>query len=289
VRKFAFLLLIAITQVGCFSRFVMTDKELRNYYKDKTPPSYFILQSDSVKLFCATKGLDTLPPLLLVHGAPGAWYGNRGMLEDTFLQKKFHIIAVDRLGYNKSVFKNKRKAVVSIQTQAIAIHEALKLNRSNQKATVVGSSYGAPIAAKMTLLYPKDFGHLVMLAGALDPDKEKFWWFSKPVHHGPLRWLLPRFINHATDEKFAHVKELKKLLPEWVKISVPTTVVQGGKDDIVNPANLDFAKKQLQGKQANFIFLPEASHLIRWQYPALVKQIVLEPFADQATKSATSQ
>jgi pimeloyl-ACP methyl ester carboxylesterase len=289
VRKFAFLLLITITLVGCFSRFSMTHKELRNYYKDKTPPSYFIIRNDSVKLFCATIGADTLPPLLLVHGAPGAWYGSRGMLADTQLQKHFQMIAVDRPGYNKSTFKGRRRAVVSIQTQAIAIHEALKLNRSGQKATVVGSSYGAPIAAKLTLLYPQQFDHLVMLAGALDPDKEKFWWFSKPVRHGPIRWLLPRFINHATDEKFAHVKELRKLLPEWTNISVPATVVQGGKDDIVNPANLDFAKKQLEGKQANFIFLPEASHLIRWQYPALVKQIVLGPFADQATKSATSQ
>lgn len=281
--------MIAITQVGCFSRFVMTDKELRNYYKDKPSPSYFILQNDSVKLFCATTGSDTLPPLLLIHGAPGAWYGNRGMLEDTFLQKKFQIIAVDRLGYHESVFKNKRRAVVSIQTQAVAIHEALKLNRSNQKATVVGSSYGAPIAAKMTILYPQHFDHLVMLAGALDPDKEKFWWFSKPVRYGPLRWLLPRFINHATDEKFAHVRELKKLLPDWSNINVPVTVVQGGKDDIVKPANLDFAKKQLQGKQANFIFLPEASHIIRWQYPDLVKRIVLEPFTDTNLKTASPQ
>lgn len=267
----------------------MTDKELRNYYKHKTPPSYFILQNDSIKLFCATAGSDTLPPLLLVHGAPGAWYGNRGMLEDTLLQKKFHIIAMDRLGYHESVFKNKRRAVVSIQTQAIAIHEALKLNRSNQKATVVGSSYGAPIAAKMTILYPQQFNHLVMLAGALDPDKEKFWWFSKPVHHGPLRWLLPRFINHATDEKFAHVSELKKMLIDWPHISVLVTVVQGGKDDIVKPENLDFAKKQLMGKPANFIFLPEASHLIRWQYPDLVKKIVLEPFIDTNIKTASPQ
>jgi pimeloyl-ACP methyl ester carboxylesterase len=279
-----------MVNTGCFSRFVMTQKELRTHYRENPPaPSFFVLQNDSVKLFCATAGADTLPPLLLIHGAPGAWYGSRGMLADTQLQKQFQLIAVDRLGYNQSTLNHKRKAVVSIVTQAIAIHEALKLNRSGQKATVIGSSYGAPIAAQLTLLYPNSFDHLVMLAGALDPDKEKFWWFSRPVRHGPLRWMLPRFINHATDEKFAHVRELKKLLPQWANITVPVTVVQGGKDDIVHPANFDFAKKQLQGKLANFIFLPEASHLIRWQYPDLVKQIVTGTYKESAIKSATSQ
>jgi pimeloyl-ACP methyl ester carboxylesterase len=289
VRIYLILLLVAITNIGCFSRFTMTTKELRTYYKEKHPPTYFVIQNDSVKLFCATTGADTLPPLLLVHGAPGAWYGSRAMLADTQLKKRFHMIAIDRLGYNHSTFKGKRKAVVSIQTQAVAINEALQLNRSRQKATVVGSSYGAPIAAKMTLLYPQNYDHLVMLAGALDPEREKFWWFSKPVRYGPLRWLLPRFINHATDEKFAHVRELKKLLPEWNNISVPVTVVQGGKDNIVNPVNFDFARKKLQDKSANFIFLPEASHLIRWQYPDLVKQIVLQPFVNSVNKTATSQ
>jgi pimeloyl-ACP methyl ester carboxylesterase len=269
----------------------MTDKELQNYYKHKpSKPQYFIIQNDSVKLFCATAGDDTLPPLLLVHGAPGAWYGSRGMLEDTALQKRFHIIAMDRLGYNKSVFNNKKRAVVSIETQAIALQEALQLNRSGQAATVVGSSYGAPIAVKMAVLAPKKFNHVVLLAGALDPDIEKFWWFNGLVHHGPFRWMMPRFINHATDEKFAHVRELRKLLPEWQKLQIPVTVVQGGKDDIVRPANFDFAKKQLQGKQAHFVFIPEASHLIRWQYPELVKQLVLQPFTNPiSVRSATSQ
>ena len=261
---------------GCFGRFVMTQKELKAYYKNKPQPTYFTIQNDSVSLFCATAGADTLPPLLLIHGAPGAWYGSRNFLEDTLLQQHYHIIAVDRLGYNKSRFKNKRRAVPGITLQAVAIHEALRLNRSFKSGVIMGSSYGGAIAAKEVVLYPEAFHHLVMLAAAIDPDKEKFWWFNPWGHHGPIRWFLPRFINHATDEKYAHVSELRKMLGDWQKINIPITVVQGDADKIVDPANLDFAKKQLQGKQAEFILIHNAGHLIRWQHAALVRSILLK-------------
>jgi len=259
----------------------MTEKQISDYYKNKpVKPVYFTIQNDSVLLFCATTGADTLPPLLLIHGAPGAWYGSRNLLDDPILQQHFHIIAIDRLGYDKSEFKGSRQAVTSIETQAIAIHEALRLNRSFKTGIVLGSSYGAPIAAKMALMYPGQFHHLVMLAPAIDPDKEKFWWFHPYIRGGPVYWILPRFMRRATDEKFAHVEELKKLLPFWSTLTVPVTVVQGGADDIVDPANFEFAKKQLAGKAAEFIFLPDSRHLIRFQHPEVVRAILLKHETD---------
>jgi pimeloyl-ACP methyl ester carboxylesterase len=261
---------------SCFSRFVMTEKELRNYYKDgPEKPLFFTIHNDSVDLFCATSGADTLPPLLLIHGAPGAWYGSRNFLEDSVLKQHFHIIAVDRLGYNKSRFKGSRRAVTSFTTQATAIHEALRLNKSNKTGIIAGSSYGAPIALRFVTLYPGSFHHLVLLAGAIDPDKEKFWWFSPYAREAPVRWFLPRFLNVATAEKYTHVEELRKLLPDWEKITIPVTVVQGGADNIVDPANLEFARKQLAGKKAEFIFIPDAGHLIRWRNAGVVRSIFL--------------
>src|SRR5687767_13986171 len=194
--RYSFLLmLLSVLFSGCFSRWVMTKKELDAYYADKSvKPTFFTIENDSVKLFCAATGVDTLPPLLLIHGAPGAWYGSRNMLDDSILRQRFHIIAMDRPGYDKSRYKNRRRAVTSISMQAIAIHEALRINRSRQKGIVVGSSYGAPIAAELSLRYPDEFAHLIMLAAAIDPEKEKFWWFHKYIRRGPVHWFLPRFL-----------------------------------------------------------------------------------------------
>lgn len=275
--RWLLLILTACCLTGCFSRFSMSEKQIRKYYENKpVKPVYFTIQNDSVKLFCATTGADTLPPLLLIHGAPGAWYGNRNLMDDPVLQQRYHIISVDRPGYHRSTFNNKKKAVTSIDRQAIAIHEALRLNRSGTPGVILGSSYGGPIAAAMAARYPASFSHLVMLAPALNPDIEKFWWFN-PLGRSPfIRVFLPRFINHATDEKYAHVRELRKLVPVLDSLSLPITVVQGGADKIVNPANLDFARKHLTGSQTAFIYLPDAGHLIRWQHEEVVRNILLK-------------
>lgn len=253
----------------------MTEKEIKEYYKDKpVKPTFFTIENDSVSLFCATSGSDTLPPLLVIHGAPGAWYGSRNLLDDSVVQKQYHILVVDRLGYNRSRFKGKKKAVTSIELQSIAIHEALRLNHSLKTGVVMGSSYGGPIAAKIASMYPGEFHQLVMLAPAIDPGKEKFFWFHPYIRPGIVRSFLPRFLRNATAEKFAHIEELRKLSPIWSKLTLQVTVVQGGADHLVDPSNLEFAKKQLRSGSAEFIFLPKAGHMIRWQHPDIVRSIL---------------
>lgn len=263
---------------SCFRSWRKNDRDIREHYANRAvKPTFYTIQNDSLKLFVATTGADTLPPLLLIHGAPGAWYGYLNMIDDSLLQSRFHIIAVDRLGYNHSSYRKKR-FVTSIETQARAAMLALSLNRSRQKGVLLGRSFGAPIAAQMAILQPQHFNQLVMLAPAIDPSKEKFWWFSKPAKWWIVRLWLPRRLNVATFEKFAHAQELEKLSKQWSQLKVPTTVVQGGKDWIVDPSNLDFARRQLADKNANFIFLPEAGHLISNSHPKLVRQLVISPF-----------
>ncbi|MFT3936881.1 MAG: alpha/beta hydrolase [Chitinophagaceae bacterium] len=256
---------------------MQTDKQIKEYFQDKpVKPVYFTVENDSVQLFCATTGADTLPPLLVVHGAPGAWYGSRNLLADTQITNRFQVIVMDRPGYHRSRLKEKRKTFVEIDKQANAIYEALRLNHSHQKGIIMGSSYGGPIAAKIAIEHPDKFYHVLLLAAAIDPNNEKFWWFNKFVHHGPLKWMLPRFFKAATDEKYAHEKELRKLQPQWINLTVPVTALQGDADRIVKPVNLDFAKKMLAGKNAEFISLPGVDHLIRWQRADLVKEILLK-------------
>ncbi len=270
---------------SCFRSWRKNDRDIREHYANRSvKPTFYTIQNDSLKLFVATTGADTLPPLLLIHGAPGAWYGYLNMIDDSLLQSRFHIIAIDRLGYNHSSLRKKR-FVTSIETQARAAALALSLNRSRQKGVVLGRSFGAPIAAQMAILQPQHFEKLVMLAPAIDPAKEKFWWFSKPAKWWIVRLWLPHRLNVATFEKFAHAKELEKLSKQWFKLQVPTTVVQGGKDWIVDPSNLDFARQQLANKNANFIFLPEAGHLISNSHPDLVRKLVLSPFQPSAPTS----
>ena len=140
-------ILICITCTSCFTRWVMSESELKTHYASRPlKPTFFTIKNDSVELFCATSGHDTLPPLLLIHGAPGGWFSNIALVDDPELQRKYHIIAVSRPGYHKSKFKNRLKPLTSLELQSIAIHEGLRLNRSFKKGVIFGTSYGAPIA-----------------------------------------------------------------------------------------------------------------------------------------------
>jgi pimeloyl-ACP methyl ester carboxylesterase len=280
IRKQATLIVIffiAIVSAGCFRRWAMSDKQVSKYYASKpVKPVYFSIENDSVKMFCATTGSDTLPPLILIHGAPGAWYGSRMMLDDTVLQNRFHIIAVDRLGYGKSRFHKKRKVVNDLDIQATAIGEVLRLNKSGKTGTIVGSSYGCAIGASLVLQQPGSFNHLMMLAPAIDPVQEKFWWFHEYLHSGLIIQLLPHYIRNATAEKFGHIEQLEKMSGKWKDLNLQITVMQGGTDYIIQPGNLLYAMEVLKGKQANFIYLPNAGHLIRREYPDTVRHYILK-------------
>jgi pimeloyl-ACP methyl ester carboxylesterase len=278
MRWLFLILLLSACCSSCFRRFVQSDKQLNEYYQQHERPRFRTIETDSFRLFCAVTGSDTLPPLLVIHGAPGAWYGSRNLLDDSLLKRRFQIIAVDRPGYNKSSLKRHKKTARQIDVQADDLFQALQLNHSNKKGIVMGSSYGGPIAARIAMNHPESFYHVVLLAGAIDPDHEKFWWFNKFVHHGPLKWMLPTFFRTATNEKYAHENELRKMLPRWSTLDVPVTFVQGDADNTVMPVNLAFAKRVMSGKQAEFILVPGGVHLIRWQHPELVQQILLQSY-----------
>ncbi|MEZ4902560.1 MAG: alpha/beta hydrolase [Spirosomataceae bacterium] len=274
---------LSLCLCSCFRSWRKSDREIREHYANRSiKPTFYTIQNDSLKLFVATMGADTLPPLLLIHGAPGAWYGYLNMLDDSVLQKSFHIISIDRLGYHYSGLRKKR-VVTSIETHAKAAGLALSLNHSHKKGVVLGRSYGAPIAGQLAILQPQHFDKLMMIAPAIDPEREKFWWFSKPARWWIIRMWLPRQLNVATFEKFAHAKELKKLQKQWIHLKVPATIVQGGQDWIVDPKNMDFARRELF-QEANFIYIPEASHFITSTHEGLLRELIIQPFQSHPAK-----
>ncbi len=232
--------------------------------------NYYIDQGD-FRLHFITKGNPNNQALLLIHGAPGNISVYKNMLSDKAIQENFHVIVVDRLGYGLSR-KGRSKTCYDIQRQADSIVEALKFNYSNKKAIVVGRSYGTPIAAKIAAEYPEKVAKLVLVSPTIDPEKEKYFWYAYVARH----WFVNIFLNDelkmATEEKFAHESELRKMEKDWAKITAEVTVFTGGHDKIADIKNMDFAKKKLNKGKAKFVFLPKAGHGIIESHPDLVKK-----------------
>src|SRR5262249_16106227 len=143
---------------------------------------------------------DSLPLLIFIHGAPGAWYGYMNLMDDTLLQKKFKMISVDRPGYGKSGYGHEQ---LSVQMQALAVKQIIdKENTLGKKVHLMGPSYGAPIAALLAINYPQITERLFMVSPVIDPDHEKFYWFSSIGTWKPVQWMLPEILNVATREKY---------------------------------------------------------------------------------------
>ncbi|MCF2444218.1 alpha/beta hydrolase [Dyadobacter sp. CY345] len=277
-RSNVIILILSVLLTSCFSRYLISEKQVRKHYASKDiKPEIHIIKNDTLSLSVASVGADTLPMLLLIHGAPGSLWGYMNLMDDKDLQQHFHIVSVDRVGYGKSALKmkKKRKYVTSIATQAKALLPVFQLNHSDQKVIVLGRSYGAPIAAKMVTLVPEKVKELIMVSPVIDPDKEKFYWFSKWGRNALIQLFLPGAFNTATAEKYSHSDELKKLLPVWQNLLVPTTVIQGGNDWIADPTNIDFARKHIKSKKAQYIFLNNAGHMITYTHLDMIKEMLL--------------
>lgn len=276
IRGLVVILLLSILITSCFSRWIMTEKEIKEHYANrKSKPIFHTIQNDSSKIHFVSLGDESKQPIIFIHGAPGSWDGYLNLLDDSTLQQNYHLISVDRPGYGKSQSKPKKKTY-SLEEQARAIELVLKSNHSGKKAIVVGRSYGVPVAVKLAALYPAEIQKIILLSPAIDPDKEKFWWFSGFGKIFLIRWFLPERMNTATDEKFAHIAELRKLEADYAKIQAEITVMQGGRDEIIDQSNFDYAKKMLVNKNAEFIFIPESGHLISRSRPDLVMKSIYE-------------
>jgi pimeloyl-ACP methyl ester carboxylesterase len=276
--KVFLLLILTLSLGGCFllNKYIYTDKEITEHYKNKIiQPTYKKINFLNRSIHYATiSKADTLPLLLLIHGAPGAWYGYLNLMDDGILQSKFKIISVDRLGYGKS---NYGKAELSTQIQALAIKKIIEVeNTSNKKTYLLGRSYGAPIAAWYAINYPQMVEKLLMVSPVIDPEHEKFYWFSNIGKWRITKLLLPKLLNVATEEKYAHQQEMKLLLPKWKRLFVKTYVIVGEKDNIADTTNFSFAKHKLINCSATFLKLKNTGHLVTREQPELIKKLLLE-------------
>lgn len=277
IVRLIILFLITVSTSSCFKKYIVTEKEIRKHYDTLNfKPDYKIQTGENFRLYTATFGTDTLPPLVFIHGAPGRWEGFRKQLDDTSLHTRFHLLASDRPGYGFSWYRKKHRKV-DIEKQAELIEKSLELNRSGKKAILVSRSYGAPVAAYMAFRSPEKYARLIMMAPAIDPDNEKFFKFSKFGKWPVLRWFLPRRFVTASFEKYAHIEELRRIEPIWEALTIPTVVMYGGRDWVVTPENFEFAKRKMGAEEhMTYIFIPEAGHRISRSHAELLKKYIVQ-------------
>jgi pimeloyl-ACP methyl ester carboxylesterase len=275
-RKTIFISVCFIGFVSChFPVRVLTDEQINKHYANRPArPQLKYINYKSFHIYHAVVGDSTKPLLLIIHGAPGAWYSSMKLLDDPDLQKNFRMVSIDRIGFGKS---NYGVSEPSIQTHVKYIEKIVKEYNKDGKIYIMGSSYGAPIAASFAMQHPDLVKELYLISPVIDPATEKMFWYSYVGKIALVSMLIPEYLNVAGDEKFAHRRQLRRLKSHWDAITCKTYVFMGEKDHLASLANLDFARKKLvNAKDPEYYLLSNTSHTIIYQKSELLISILLK-------------
>lgn len=247
-------------------------------FEGRQAPVMGTYESADRSIHYAEVGRPGKPLVIFVHGTPGSWEAFAGYLADPDLVDRAHLISVDRPGFGRSGYKNVEP---SLQRQANLLQPLLELDQTGCGAILVGHSLGAPLAARMAMEFPALVGGLVLVAPSLDPDLENPRWYNKMATYTVVNWAVPEPLMLANKEVMHLQRELQDMLPLWKSISIPVIVVQGEQDELVMPANADFAERMVHSRLKT-VRVPEAGHFILWNRPEIIKREILVLLNEQS-------
>lgn len=220
-------------------------------------------------------GNDSLPMILLVHGSPSSSSSWSDLLKDSVILNHAKLVAVDRPGYGYSNFGEVETSIITQAEKIIPLLE--KKRKEHDKILVLGSSYGGPVAAALGALRPDLVDGLMLQSSSMKPTAEKIYSISYPTSKAPLKYLMPTVFRNANTEKLTHEAALNELLAYWKKITAPTLILHGTKDDLIYFDNATFAEEKLvNAKKVNLKVAEGKGHGLLWSDFELVRNTIIE-------------
>ena len=231
------------------------------------------LTYEGFKIHYIQTGNEQKPTLFFVHGSPGSWDAYKDYLKDTLLLKKYRLIAIDRPGFGYSDFGSAE----DLQGQAEHISRFLKTIDNQKPIVLIGHSLGGPVIVKMATLEPKRYNHLVILAGAINPQAEKPEIWRSFIMKKPIRYLIPGALRPANDELWWLKRDLIVMKPSLKNIISGVTIIHGTKDQLVPYSNMAFIQKEfINAKSIHAIAIENANHFIPWEHYDEIRNALLD-------------
>src|SRR5580658_159448 len=173
-------LVVALLVGDRFVQFRMDDKDLIEWFKARhIEPHIGYYEAGGRKVRYIGVGDNPEATILFIHGAPSSMSYWKSYLADSVLLSRATLYAVDRPGYGYSGLAD---PLPDLAAQAGIIKLILdSLHKAHHPIIVVGVSYGAPIACRLTMDYPELVDGLIVMAPPLGPGREEYFWFTHPV------------------------------------------------------------------------------------------------------------
>lgn len=239
-----------------------------------------------------SSGLGDGPPLLLLH----AWGESLRVFDRLrpLLEASSNVVTLDQRGHGGSDKPEQGYDLATAADDVVALMDALDL----PPVVLVGSSSGGYVAQQVAVTYPDRVAGLVLvgaprslhgrpafadeveaLTDPIDPEwvRASLEWFPRfqPV---PAWYLDDRVQDGLECPARAMVGVLHGLIEavpptEAGRISAPTTIVWGGRDDLLPRDDADRLHAAIAGSR--LVVLPDTGHLVLWEQPEQVAAEVL--------------
>lgn len=239
-------------------------------------------------------------PVLFLHGWLGSWRYWYPTME--VVAESFRTFSFDFWGFGDSRRKNTQASIQNYSDQVIRFLDALGIDR----VLLVGHSMGGMVALKTAINYPERIQRVATVGAPIIGDSLS--WLLKLTDRPffadgfvRLPWLrrtLFRFflgetsdpaVNEVIDDSVkssAHTLSRAvssmwrtNLQPELPRLRVPALIVHGGRDDIVNPNQIDLFDSV---PSAEVVMMPSSRHFPFLDEAALFNEVLLR-FLKQAT------
>lgn len=235
-------------------------------------------------------------PVLLIHGLGYARWGWEPLLP--LLAERHRVASFDNRGIGESSVPPGPYTAETMAGDAVAVLDAAGMERAH----VVGTSLGGMIAQELALVHPERVDRLVLLSttpgapnGHPMPDVTVRL-FAEASQLDP-RIALRRFVENALGREpdpevvetiMAHRLAQPQDPAGWAAqaaagtgyaggdrarhIAAPTLVVTGTADRVVDPANTDLLGGMIPDARVEKV--ADAGHLVFWEHPALVAELI---------------
>jgi pimeloyl-ACP methyl ester carboxylesterase len=240
-------------------------------------------------------------PLVLVHGLAydrAGWGRLPGLLAG-----RFRVVLLDNRGVGESDAPAGPYAVVQMADDVVAVLDAAGIERTN----LFGVSLGGYIAQELVLRHPERVEKLILASTAPGGPKahpmpqstqEVFARYPTMEREAGLRMFvenslgergvreLPELVEEVFQYRLGHAPTVEAWMAQATAgatydssdrvgaIGVPTLVIAGGADVVVDPRNAELLGDLLPNARVEIV--PDRGHLLVWEDSERVAELVTE-------------
>lgn len=286
--KYAFLVTLLIMLLGLSACQPLPDslqqqrEFVTSHLMDNPAYQHHHLHHGEFDLHYVTRGTPNLGVVVWVHGTPGSWTDAAYLIADEALTADFLFVSLDRPGWGNSQYQDQPRPVPSMFEQVELISPLLtQLKREHPELPLilVGHSWGASLAPMLYEALPDDIDAMMLLAGVHSQRLGAPRWYNRLASWQLSRWVMSysnigRELSHSNLEMYALQPGLADSPARLAQIDVPTIVIQGDTDSLVDPRQGEYVYQYLPEDKRHFLYLHNQGHLLQMERaPLLIRCI----------------